>query len=239
MILVLHTNRGITSNKKPKLLNVADIMNVNFKQSSNRFVEKQKLNQTLSFYQNNAAGYFAETVDMDISENRYRFLKSIPKGGHILDLGCGSGRDSRFFLENGYEVTPLDASAELAQLAGNFVGKRVVVQSIQEITYRNRFDGIWACASLLHCAKLEMDNILHRICIALKPQGITYMSFKQGEGERIDEKGRFFNDYTEEELQGVLDKIHGLAIVDLWTETKPLRNGWQTWVNILAQKEDD
>ena len=211
-------------------------MNAYSSKSSNRFIENQKLNQTLSFYQDNAAHYFAETVAMDISANRGRFLKLIPKCGHILDLGCGSGRDSNFFLKNGYEVTPLDASAELAKLAGNFIGEPVVNQSIQKIAYSNLFDGIWACASLLHCAKSEMNDVLHRISNALKPLGIVYMSFKLGVGERVDEKGRFFNDYTDKELQGLLDKQLELAIVDIWTETKPLRNGNQAWVNALAKR---
>ena len=214
-------------------------MNAYSSKSSNRLIENKKLNQTLSFYQNNAAHYFAETVAMDISANRGRFLRLIPKCGHILDLGCGSGRDSIFFLKNGYEVTSLDASAELAKLAGNFIGEPVVNQSIQEITYSNLFDGIWACASLLHCTKSEMDDVLRRIGNALKPMGIVYMSFKWGSKERIDEKGRFFNDYTDKELQDLLERQHELTIVDIWTETKPLRNGSQAWVNALAKRVED
>lgn len=200
--------------------------------------EKKDL-QTLSFYQKNAAQYFSETVDLDISSNRERFLNLIPKKGHILDLGCGSGRDSRFFLDNDYRVTPLDASKELATLASDFIGKPVEIISFQELDYFNAFDGIWACASLLHCPKSEMDGILKRISYALKPQGIVYMSFKQGVGERVDEKGRFFNDYTEMELVGLFKAQHDLTLVDSWIENKPLRGGMQSWVNTLVKKEGD
>ena len=203
-----------------------------------KFKEKKEL-QTLSFYQKNAAQYFSETVDLDISSNRERFLNLIPNKGHILDLGCGSGRDSRFFLDNNYRVTPLDASQELATLASDFIGKPVEIISFYELNYFNAFDGIWACASLLHCPKAEMGSILKRITYALKPQGLVYMSFKLGVGERIDEKGRFFNDYTEMELVDLLKTQHCLSLVDSWVENKPLRSGMQSWVNTLVKKESN
>lgn len=193
--------------------------------------------QTLSFYQKNAAQYFLETLDLDISSNRERFLNFIPKEGHILDLGCGSGRDSRFFLDNDYKVTPLDASKELAKLASDFIGKQVEIKSFQELDYLNAFDGIWACASLLHCPKTEIDEVLNRITFALKPQGIVYISFKQGAGERVDEKGRFFNDYTETVLMDLLEKQPNLILIDSWVESKQLRGGGQAWVNVLVKKE--
>lgn len=195
--------------------------------------------QTLSFYQKSAAQYFLETLDLDISSNRERFLNFIPKEGHILDLGCGSGRDSRFFLENSYKVTSLDASIELAKLASDFIGKQVVIKSFQELDYFKIFDGIWACASLLHCTKSEMNNVLKRISYALKPQGIVYMSFKQGTGERVDENGRFFNDYTETELVDLLEKQLNLTLIDSWVESKQPRGGRLTWVNVLVKKEGD
>ena len=197
----------------------------------------KKNGQTLSFYNTNAEQYVAETIDLDISSNRERFLNCISKEGRILDLGCGSGRDSRFFLDNDYKVTPLDASEELAKLASDFIGKPVEIKSFQELDYLNAFDGIWACASLLHCPKTEIDDVLKRIAYALKPQGIVYMSFKQGAGERVDEKGRFFNDYTETVLMDLLEKQPNLTLVDSWVENKRLRGGWQAWVNVLVKKE--
>ena len=178
-------------------------------------------------------------MGLDISSNRERFLNFIPKEGVVLDLGCGSGRDSHFFLGNGYKVTSVDASIELAKLASDFIGKPVVIKSFHEIDYFKEFDGIWACASLLHCPKSEMDGILRRITYALKPQGIVYMSFKHGLGERFDEKRRFFNDYTEVELVDLLEKQQNLTLFYSWIETKQLRGGWQKWVNVLAKKEGD
>ncbi|WP_404356234.1 class I SAM-dependent methyltransferase [Methylotuvimicrobium sp. KM1] len=195
--------------------------------------------QTIDFYNANAEQYVAETSSLDVSDHRNRFLNFIPDGGHILDLGCGSGRDSRFFIDRGYSVTAVDASEAIAKLASEFIGKTVDVLAFQELDYFEAFDGIWACASLLHCPKSEMDSIIRRMTKALKPHGIVYMSFKYGADERVDELGRFFNDYTEADLSELLAAHSDLQIVDLFTETKPLRGSHQTWLNLYAKKQAD
>ena len=193
--------------------------------------------QTLSFYNSNAEQYIAETLDLDISKNRDVFLSYIPKGGHILDLGCGSGRDSRSFIDNGYSVTAVDGSKEIATVASDFIGQTVEVKMFQDLDYINVFDGIWACASLLHCPKSEIADVMFKINQALKTNGVVYMSFKYGQGERVDERGRFFNDYTETELSELIFAQAGLSIVELSTELKPLRAGFQSWLNLIAKKE--
>jgi SAM-dependent methyltransferase len=193
--------------------------------------------QTIDFYNSNAELYVAETADLDVSINRNLFLNLIPKGGNILDLGCGSGRDSRFFIEHGYSVTAVDASQEIAKLASEFIGKKVGILSFQELNYSDIFDGIWACASLLHCPKSEMDSIIHKIAKSLKPNGIVYMSFKYGESERVDERGRFFNDYTEADLTEMIAVQSDLRIIEIFTESKPLRCDVQVWLNVVAKKQ--
>lgn len=194
-------------------------------------------NRTLDFYNTQAMQYVEETVGLDVSNIRNLFLNLIPEGGHILDLGCGSGRDSRFFLDHGYSVTAIDASSELAKLASEFIGKTVENRSFQELDYSETFDGIWACASLLHCSKLEMGSVMHKITQALKPNGIVYMSFKYGEGERVDERERFFNDYTDADMTQLIAEHADLEVVEIFTESKPLRSGLQTWLNVFAKKQ--
>lgn len=194
-------------------------------------------NRTLDFYNTQAMQYVEETVGLDVSNIRNLFLNLIPEGGHILDLGCGSGRDGRFFLDHGYSVTAIDASSELAKLASEFIGKAVENRSFQELDYSETFDGIWACASLLHCPKSEMHAVIQRMTKALKPSGIIYMSFKYGEGERVDERGRFFSDYTEANISRTIAEHADLQIVEIFTESKPLRGGFQTWLNVFAKKQ--
>lgn len=200
--------------------------------------EKKQTNETIDFYNSQAKQYISETVDLDISNIRNHFLELIPEESHILDLGCGSGRDSRFFLDHGYAVTAIDASYEIANLASDFIGQKVRNLSFQELDYRETFFGIWACASLLHCPKSEITKVMQSMTLALKPNGIIYMSFKYGTDERVDERGRFFNDYTENDISKVLLERSDLQIVEIFAETKPLRNGFQKWLNIFAKKQD-
>lgn len=192
---------------------------------------------TIDFYNAQAKQYVAETLDLDVSNIRNLFLDFLTKGSHILDLGCGSGRDSRFFIDHGYSVTAVDASSELATYASAVIGKTVENRSFQELDYSERFDGIWACASLLHCPKSEMGCVMRRIIKALKPNGILYMSFKYGSDERVDERERFFNDYTEATMSKLLSEYPELQIIEIFTETKTLRSGFQTWLNIFAKKQ--
>jgi SAM-dependent methyltransferase len=199
--------------------------------------EGNSISQTVEFYNEQAGQYVAETVDLDVSNIRNRFLNLIPDGGHILDLGCGSGRDSRFFLDQVYSVTAVDASYEVAKLASEFIGQPIENITFQELDYLEEFEGIWACASLLHCPKTEMAAVMQRMIRALKPNGTIYMSFKYGNRERVDERGRFFNDYTEVEMSKLLTEYAELQIVEIFTESKPLRSGFQTWLNVFARKQ--
>lgn len=128
-----------------------------------------------------------------------RFLPLIPEGGRILDLGCGSGRDSRYFLEKGFQVTAIDGSAELCRLASKYIGQEVLCMDFADLAFENCFDGVWACASLLHVPRDSIKDILARIHRALACGGVLYASFKAGKGERTRGE-RFFSDYGQEDM---------------------------------------
>lgn len=202
-------------------------------------IKNKSADKTIDFYNTQAKQYVLETLDLNISNIRNHFLEFIPKSSHILDLGCGSGRDSRYFLDHGYSVTAIDASYELAKLASQFTGLTVRHLSFYELDYNERFDGIWACASLLHCTKAEIDSVLQKITKSLKSNGVVYMSFKLGTDERIDERGRFFNDYNEADMSKILLEHSDLHILEIFTESKPLRNGFQDWLNVFCKKVND
>ena len=163
-----------------------------------------------------------------------RFLPLLPAGGHILDVGCGSGRDARAFLAQGYTVTAFDASPALAQQATAYCGIPVQVLRVQEVPWVACFDGIWACASLLHVPLRELPEVLGRLTVALKPGGILYLSFKHGHGERQQE-GRHFTDLDEAGLLTLLDATPGLLLRELWitADQRPERHAEQ-WLNALV-----
>ena len=193
----------------------------------------------MSYYDNNAVAFVESTRLVDMQPLYQRFLPLLPGQAHILDAGCGSGRDAKYFIEQGYKVTAFDASTEITALAEKELGQPVFVQRLQEIQYQNQFDGIWACASLLHVPAKELPGVFHRLARALKPQGVIYCSFKYGQGE-YEKQGRRFTDLDEAGLQALVDKIEGLAINELWVTTDR-RPGCEQerWLNGVLLGEND
>lgn len=187
------------------------------------------------YYDKNAQAFFEGTVEADMSSNYTDFLAKLSKGSHILDAGCGSGRDSKNFKELGYKVTAIDASEAMCALAGEYINQPVEQMRFQDMNFQDEFNGIWASASLLHVLSEELPEVLKKLYRALKPQGILYASFKYGEfeGER---NGRYFHDLKEDKAK-VLFIQAGFKVVNQWI-TGDVREGRgdEKWLNILCEK---
>ena len=189
---------------------------------------------THRYYEDKAEEYLARTSQLDMESLYKPFLELIPAGGTILDAGCGPGRDVLAFLKQGFRVTAFDASEKMVEIASTQTGVAALQMRFQELNYEQEFDGIWACASLLHVPFCELEDVLTRFRRALKTGGICFMSFKQGNGERFED-GRRFIDFTEATLQQKLADISGLSILRTWgTEDQAGRSGVQ-WVNALIR----
>ncbi|PYP85951.1 MAG: SAM-dependent methyltransferase [Blastocatellia bacterium AA13] len=192
---------------------------------------------TLAFYERRGQEFCQATMSLDLHELYEPFLKELPLGAHILDAGCGSGRDTKAFLERGYRVTAIDASPQMASLATEHTGQSCQVLSFQELDFREEFDGIWACASLLHVPKTEMDDVLRRLAGALKVGGVLYTSLKEGYGERIAEDGRFFSYYSRESFKELLNTHPILDEIAFWkTEDTRSREHIGPWLNFLLKR---
>lgn len=193
------------------------------------------MNKTINYYNTNAEDFYGATVNADMSLQYAGFEQYLQAGAHILDCGCGSGRDSKYFLEQGYEVTAIDGSEELCRKASELTGLNVQQMLFQEIAFEEAFDGVWACASLLHVPADELKDVLHRIARAMKDGGILYVSFKYGAfaGER---NGRFFTDLSEEAFAGLVKAIPGLEMQEYFIteDVRPGRN--EKWLNAVVKK---
>ena len=194
------------------------------------------MNTTINYYNNNAKDFAANTQNADMTSLYEEFLAFLPDNGTILDCGCGSGRDTKFFSQQGYNVTAIDGSTSLCQIAQDFSGQQILCMSFDQIPWENKFDGIWACASLLHLPKNQLPSIFLKLSTALHPGGHLYCSFKYGdyEGER---NGRYFSDLTEITLDDII-RTSGLTVVKQWQteDVRPERN--EIWLNtILVKKE--
>jgi superfamily II DNA or RNA helicase/HKD family nuclease len=191
--------------------------------------------QKKCFYKENAQSFFADTVAVDMGDLYARFLAAVSAGGHILDAGCGSGRDAKAFVSRGYRVTAFDACAALASLASEHLGQHVAVRSFAEVSELAAYDGIWACASLLHVSLQEMPEILTRLWAALKPGGVLYCSFKVGRGER-EHQGRRFTDADEIALGTWLEHLPGVADRQFWRTVDQRPGRSDEWLNGLIRR---
>lgn len=193
---------------------------------------------TLDYYKKNSEEYFNSTLNVDMTNTYKAFLKLVPKGGKILDLGCGSGRDSMNFMKLGYEVIAVDGAKKLAKKASVLLGKEVIVSTFEELELKEKFHGIWACASLLHIKREDLKTVLNNLYNNLEDNGVFYMSFKYGEKEYVDDKNRYFNCFTDESIISFINENTKFNILDLYiTEDKLGRVNEVKWVNLICNKK--
>ena len=193
------------------------------------------VNKTLNYYNHNADSFIEGTVSVNFKEVQDKFLQML-SGKKILDFGCGSGRDTMYFLKSGFDVTATDGSEELCKYASEYTGiqvKQMLFQDLDEVDY---YDGIWACSSILHLSKNELRIVMNKMSRALKAGGIIYTSFKYGnfEGER---NGRFFTDFTIDEFTDFVKEVKEMAIEEYWItgDVRPGR-GDERWLNLILRK---
>lgn len=190
---------------------------------------------TKQYYQENAAGFIANTSYLDLSEIYQRFIKYLPNSACILDLGCGSGRDALAFEQMGFKVNAMDQCPEFVQHTQQLIKGAVTCTTFSELSAIETYNGIWACASLLHVPSLEMPEIFQKIGDALKSKGVLYTSFKHGEFEGL-RNGRWFTDRTLDLLLPLIPS-DTLSLADHWLthDIRPDRQS-ETWLNCIFQK---
>lgn len=194
------------------------------------------MQSTINYYNENSKSFIEGTVAVDFTRVQDTFLQLLPSKGTILDFGCGSGRDTKYFLEQGYKVDAIDGSIELCKLASDYTGINVKHMFFHELIDVEKYDGVWACASILHVKKIELSDILHKMYTATKKNGIIYISFKYGnfEGER---NGRYFTDMTEETMEELLTHVPKLKVEKQWiTGDVRVGRGDERWLNMILRK---
>ncbi len=199
---------------------------------------KEYIKNTINYYNNNSSIYY-ETWDNNFLDNCNFdvpdiFLSYLEPEANILDLGCGFGRDSRYFKEKNYKIKAIDGSEEMCKMASKLLKEPVEQIDFLDIKYINQFDGIFACASLLHLNNEDLKNCLKKLTLALRNNGIIYASFKIGEGERIKEN-RYFNDMTEEKFKKVIKDIPNIKIIKTWKS--PQYDNHIPFINFIIRKK--
>lgn len=191
---------------------------------------------TLEYYNSKAKDFVSDTVAVAFTEIQDIFLEYIPVGGKILDFGCGSGRDTKYFISKGYDVDAIDGSEELCKIAGEYAGIQVKQMLFQELNVSEEYDGVWACASVLHVEKAKLPDVMKKMANATKKGGVVYSSFKYGDFEGV-RNGRFFTYLTEESFGELLRKVPELVIEKLWISADVrAERGEERWLNIMLRK---
>lgn len=194
------------------------------------------MNETLRYYDRNAEYFVQDTLNVDFTGIQEKFIRLLPNGGSILDFGCGSGRDALYFAGKGFDVDAVDGSREMCRLARERDGIRVRQMLFSELDASGEYDGIWACASLLHLPSTELKLVILKMWRALKNGGWLYISFKYGEFEGM-RNGRYFTDFTEKSFEAYMLDVQGLNLTEAWVtgDVRPGR-GDEKWLNVILQK---
>jgi cyclopropane fatty-acyl-phospholipid synthase-like methyltransferase len=191
------------------------------------------ISKNIEYYNQNADSFFEGSVNANMSYERDKFIALLPAGGKILDAGCGSGRDSKAFLDQGFEVTAFDASEEMCKRASEYIGQEVINMLFQDVSYKDEFDGIWASASLLHVSMDELPTIIKKMNEALKNGGVMYASFKYGDGTKMRGERRF-SDFNEKSIVPLFENA-GFDIIsnEVGSDNRPGREN-EMWVNVIG-----
>lgn len=195
------------------------------------------LNKTINYYDTNAKEFVEGTLNVDFKVTQDKFINKLPAKGYILDFGCGSGRDTKYFLAKDFNVEAIDGSIELCKIASEYTNIKVRHMYFNELSIVNKYDGIWACSSILHLSLDDLVDVFKRMSKALKDEGIIYTSFKYGDfsGER---NGRFFTDMTEDSFTKLIANVDNLKVEEQWitADVRPQR-GNEKWLNLILRKK--
>lgn len=194
--------------------------------------------KTIDYYERNADSFVTATIDVRFQDMQNRFVSFLPDGAYILDFGCGSGRDAKAFIDMGYRVDAVDGSEKLCERASRNIGIEVRRMLFSELDEFEKYDGIWACASILHLSKAELKSVFEKMLRAVKTGGFIYTSFKYGEFEGYRNE-RYFTDFTDDSFENYIINISGIQITEKWitSDARPGR-GDEKWLNVILKKLD-
>lgn len=195
---------------------------------------KEYINDTIKYYNDNCEN-FKSKWDNYLFDIPNTFAEYLKDDAYVLDLGCGTGRDSLYFKEKGFKVKCIDGSVNMCKIASEALGQEVENKNYLDIDYKDLFDGVFACASLLHLKDEDLKIVLKKIYDSLKFNGIMYASFKYGNDERFED-GRFFNDMTLDKFNKLMNETEcNFEIINAWNTSQYGTDS--EFLNLLLKKK--
>lgn len=193
--------------------------------------------QTIDFYNQNSERYDKTTFSLKLEIPWIEFTSRVKPSGRILDVGCGSGRDMRHFIDLGYYVEGIEPSREMAKIARSRTGAIIHEIAAEQIDFNSQFDGVWACASLLHVDRSKMEETYNSIMRSLKHSGVFYFSLKSGVGIVRKEDGRLFANYSSNEIEELVAARSDAKSFVSWESSDALNTINTKWLNFIVVKK--
>ena len=192
---------------------------------------------TINYYNEKTQDFIDSTVNVDFTATQDKFINKLRAGCHILDFGCGSGRDTKYFVDKGFQVTAIDGSIELCKFASALTGLDVKHMYFQDLCETETYDAIWACSSILHLSYSDLKDVMLKMIASLKPDGIIYTSFKYGNFEGM-RNGRYFTDMDNAKFDDFISQYPNITVEELWVtgDVRPGRSNEQ-WLNVILRKK--
>ncbi|KEJ90995.1 class I SAM-dependent DNA methyltransferase [Sulfitobacter donghicola] len=191
--------------------------------------------ETLAVYAAKSDEYARVTKDaMTADPLLAAFIASLPKGGSVLDLGCGPGTSAGVMAAAGLDAHAVDAVPEMVATASAQKGVRAELMTFDQISGQDIYDGVWANFSLLHAERADLPHILCALHTALRTNGKLHIAMKLGEDTKRDSIGRKYTYVTEPELRGLLSDA-GFAVTKMTTgRDKGLDGTYADWIALAA-----
>lgn len=192
---------------------------------------------TLGHYSDHAASFWQGTRDHDVTQNYRALLGRLPRSQSldILDFGCGPGRDLAYFKSLGHRPVGLDGCPDFCAMARDRTGCEVLHQQFLTLELpRERFDGVFANASLFHVPRQELTRVLRELWAALRPGGILFSSNPRGDREGWS--GQRYGNFMEFEQSQACLEAAGFTVLDHYYRPEGLPRNAQPWLAIVSEK---
>jgi cyclopropane fatty-acyl-phospholipid synthase-like methyltransferase len=190
-----------------------------------------------NFYEKNHQNYFDSTVKIDSDNFLSPLAKHLNAGDSILDIGCGSGRDLLWGVQQGYESVGFEQSPGLAKLARKHSLCAVIEGDFSSYDFSKlSFTALVFVGSLVHLSKEELPTILKATRRALVPEGLILITMKEGDGFSQSGDGRVFTLWNRKDLEQVFADQH-LQILNFSRQTSKIRSD-DVWLGYVLRDRD-
>ncbi|MFA6099043.1 MAG: class I SAM-dependent methyltransferase [Patescibacteria group bacterium] len=204
---------------------------------------KDYIKKTVNFYNQNVDGYMQKTVNLQDKPWLNKFASYLPKKAKVLDIGCGYGRDTNFFVAKNFDAYGIDLSPKMIAKAKKFspLGKFSVMDMLKLKFDHDFFDGIWCSATLPHLNKKDAVRAIKEIKRVLKKNGAFYLNLKEGKGEKLIADSRyknakkFYSYYTQQEIKKILGRLK-FKVIDFKLKRNPKEKYRNTGIIYLIAK---